>query len=64
MSDLTQKPIALTAMWRRVEKAWLAILLIPVVLAIFDPSQVWPTLDFAFRALARTSVLLPLQFLR
>lgn len=56
MSDLTQKPIALTAMWRRVEKAWLAILLIPVVLAIFDPSQVWPTLDFAFRALARTSV--------
>lgn len=56
MTDLTQKIPAPPARWKRIEKAWLAILLIPVALAVFDPEQVWPTLDFAFRALAQTGV--------
>ena len=56
LTDLTQKLPAPPRLWKRIEKAWLAIVLIPVVLAIFDPAQVWPTIDFAFRALGNTGV--------
>lgn len=54
MTDLTQKTPDLPQIWKRIDKALLAIALIPVVLAVFDAAQVWPTLDFAFRALGQT----------
>ncbi|MCG6901480.1 MAG: permease [Rhodobacter sp.] len=56
MTDLTQKPSALPTLWKRLDKAWLAILLIPLLLALFDPAQVWPTIRFAVQALGHTGI--------
>ena len=56
MADLTQTSPTLPSLWKRIDKAWLAILLIPLVLAIFDPGQVWPTITFAANAIAHTGV--------
>lgn len=42
--------------WAKVDKVWLVILSIPVLLAIFDPQQLVPSLTFAGGALAQTSV--------
>ena len=56
MTDTTLPPARLPALWKRLDKAWLAILLIPLVLALLDPGRVWPTLDFAARALAHTGI--------
>ena len=47
MADLTQHSPSLPSLWKRVDKAWLAILLIPLLLLIFDPPQTWPTVVFA-----------------
>ncbi|SIO54997.1 hypothetical protein SAMN05444722_3448 [Rhodovulum sp. ES.010] len=55
MADLTQSPARLPALWRRIDKAWLAILLLPAVLGLFDPAQVWPTVRFALGALGHTA---------
>ncbi|MCK0137825.1 permease [Aliiroseovarius sp. F47248L] len=38
-----------------VDKAWVAILLIPAVLALFAPHEVWPTIAFALTALMHTA---------
>ena len=51
MADLTQNSPNLPSLWKRIDKAWLAILLIPALLAIFDPAQVWPTITFAGNAM-------------
>ena len=56
MTDLTQKLPALPGIWKRIDKAWLAIVLIPVIVAVFDAEQVWPTLTFAGNAIAHTGV--------
>ncbi len=56
MTDTPLTPPRLPLLWKRLDKAWLAILLIPLVLALFDPAQVWPTLDFAARALLHTGM--------
>lgn len=40
--------------WRRMDKAWLAILAIPLALAVLDPAQAWPTVTFAAGALLHT----------
>ncbi|KGB81922.1 permease [Rhodovulum sp. NI22] len=56
MTDTTLPTARLPALWKRLDKAWLAILLIPLVLALLDPGRVWPTLDFAARALAHTGI--------
>ena len=56
MADLTQNSPNLPSLWKRIDKAWLAILLIPALLAIFDPAQVWPTITFAGNAIAHTGV--------
>lgn len=40
--------------WRP-DWAWLAIFVIPVLLAVFAPQEVWPTLNFALRALLHTA---------
>ena len=41
---------------RRLDGAWLAIGLIPVLLALFDPGQVLPALQFAGGAILHTGV--------
>ena len=51
MSDAA---FSLGAGWRRLDKAWLAALAIPLTLAIFAPEALWPVLAFAARAFAGT----------
>ena len=46
----------LLGLWRRVDKAWLAIGLIPALLALIDPAQVLPTVRFAGGEILRTGV--------
>ena len=55
MADTTQAPARLPALWRRLDKAWLAILLLPLGVALVDPGQAWPTLRFALGALGHTA---------
>ncbi|NRA99932.1 MAG: permease [Rhodobacteraceae bacterium] len=43
-------------LWARVDKVWLVILAIPLLLAFFDPTELVPTLQFAGKAIAQTSV--------
>lgn len=45
-----------TPRFPKIDKAWLAILAIPAILAIFDPTQVWPTLTFAAGAIGHTGI--------
>lgn len=56
MTDLTQSLGHWPSLWKRLDKAVLAIILIPLMLAIFDPEQVWPTLSFATDALLHTGI--------
>lgn len=56
MVDLSQSQTTLPALWQRVDKAWLFILLIPVLLWIFDPTQILPTIRFAGQAISQTGV--------
>ncbi|MDJ0827537.1 MAG: permease [Rhodobacter sp.] len=56
MTDLTQHLPDLPGLWRRIDKAWLAIVLIPLIVAVLDPVQVWPTIAFAAGAIAHTGV--------
>ncbi len=44
----------LRRLWRRTDKAWLVIGLIPLLLALLDPAQVLPTLRFAGGAILHT----------
>ncbi|MEX5728811.1 uncharacterized membrane protein YraQ (UPF0718 family) [Rhodovulum iodosum] len=48
----TPRPLAL---WRWIDKAVLAMIAIPLVLAVADPAQVGPTIGFAAGALAHTA---------
>lgn len=56
MADLTHSHGNPSTIWGRLDKAWLFILLIPVLVAIFDPDQLLPTLEFAGRSLIQTGV--------
>ncbi len=40
----------------KLDRAWLAILAIPALLAVFAPAELWPALHFAGSAIARTGV--------
>lgn len=40
----------------RIDKAWIAILLIPFLVLVFDAPQVWPTITFAAEAIAHTGI--------
>ncbi|WP_135504686.1 permease [Roseovarius aestuariivivens] len=42
-------------LWRRLDKAWAAFAAILVILALFDPGQVWPMLRFTAEALWHTA---------
>lgn len=43
-------------LWKRLDKAWLVILLIPILLAIFDSPQLFPTVIFAAKAILKTGI--------
>lgn len=51
MSDAA---IELVRGWRRLDKAWLAALAIPLGLAVLAPDALWPVLAFAARAFVST----------
>ncbi|WP_172299775.1 permease [Pseudoruegeria sp. HB172150] len=63
MTDLTGRLPNLPNLWKRLDKAWLVILLIPLMLALFDPDQAWLTVTFAAGALARTGIYIVLAVL-
>ena len=48
--------LPLLGLWRRVDKAWLVIGLVPALLALIDPAQVLPTVRFAGEEILRTGV--------
>ncbi len=56
MSDHTHNPVVNVSIWKRMDKAVLVILLIPVLLAIFDFPQLLPTVIFAGNAILHTGV--------
>lgn len=56
MTDLSAQRVR-PASWReRIDKAWLAIGLVILLLALFDPGEVWPSIRFAGEALAYTGI--------
>ena len=55
MADLTQSP-SVAARLRDLPKVWLLIVMIPVLLLIFDPGQLWPTLEFTAKAFGHTAI--------
>ncbi|MEM6408375.1 MAG: permease [Pseudomonadota bacterium] len=55
MADLTQDP-GLSARLRGVSKIWLAIVAIPLLLAVLEPGQLWPTLQFTAKAFGQTLI--------
>ncbi len=54
-TTLPRLPALTRALWRRLDKAWLLIVLIPLALALLDPGQALPTVGFALSALADTA---------
>jgi hypothetical protein len=56
MTDLTHSHGNPTKLWGRVDKAWLAIIVIPLIILVFDSAQFIPTLEFAFQAILQTGV--------
>ncbi len=56
MTDLTGRLPNAPALWKRADKAWVAIVLIPLALALFDPARVLPTISFALTALGHTGI--------
>ncbi len=56
MTELTQQLPNRQGLWKRIDKVLLAIVAIPVALALVDPSQLWPTVFFAGNAIAHTGV--------
>jgi uncharacterized membrane protein YraQ (UPF0718 family) len=58
MADLTQNqkpPFDLAALWKRLDKAWLAVGVIPLVVLILDAAQFWPVVTTAAGAFAGTA---------
>ncbi|UZD90107.1 permease [Cognatishimia activa] len=53
MADITQSPR--TPLLKRIDKAWLALVLILLGVAVFDRPQFVPTLSFSLEALAGTA---------
>lgn len=54
-ATITQKK-SLTQIWKRIDKAWAFILLLPVIVWVFDPPQVLPMITFAGEAIAHTGI--------
>ncbi|MCV6592587.1 MAG: permease [Silicimonas sp.] len=56
MADLTQKPAGLPEWWKRIDKAWLAVLVIPLIVLVLDAPRFWPVVRFAVGAFTHTGV--------
>ena len=56
VGQVTRPGPDLRRLWRRADKAWLAIGLIPLLLALLDPAQVLPALRFAGGAILHTGM--------
>lgn len=55
MADTTQSPSPISARLARIDKAWLALVLILVAVAVLDLPQLRPTIEFTFGALGHTA---------
>ncbi len=53
MADITAP--TLRRKWASLDKAWLALALIFIAVAVFDPPQFWPTVTFTANALLHTA---------
>lgn len=56
MADTTQSHENLPSLFSRIDKAWLAIIVIPLLVLVLDAAQFWPTLVFAGNAIAHTGL--------
>lgn len=56
MAELSQTPPRPPAFWKRIDKAWAAVLLIPAALALFDPGRAAEVVGIALRAFSHTGV--------
>ncbi|MEM6310153.1 MAG: permease [Pseudomonadota bacterium] len=56
MADTTQSPsFDPVAIWRRIDKAWLAVVVIPLIVLVLDAAQFWPVLKTASGAFVGTA---------
>ena len=56
MADLTQKTPGFSEQWKRIDKAWLAVVVIPLLVLILDAAKFWPVVNFAASAIMHTGV--------
>ncbi|CUK06439.1 putative permease [Shimia thalassica] len=55
MAELSQSPTPLSSRLAKIDKAWAALVLILIAVAVFDTPQFIPTVDFAWGALQGTA---------
>ncbi len=55
MADITTSPSG-PSLWQRIDKAWLAVGLIPLAVLVLDPGKFIEVISFAARAFAHTGV--------
>lgn len=56
MADMTQSPAPLGARLARIDKAWLAVVIIPLVLLILDPDKFLPAAGIVGGAMSHTGI--------
>lgn len=56
MVDLTQKTIDIPQLWKRIDKAWLAVLVIPLIVLALDAAHFIPVVTFAAKAFSHTGI--------
>ncbi|MCP9480458.1 permease [Shimia sp. CNT1-13L.2] len=55
MADTTHSPSPISSLWSRIDKAWLALVLILIAVAVLDFPQLRPTIGFGIEALLSTA---------
>ena len=56
MAELTQGTPSIPGIWKRIDKAWLAVIVIPLLVLLIDASKFLPVVTFAAGALAHTGI--------
>ena len=56
MADLTQKTPGFSDAWKRIDKAWLAVVVIPLIVLVLDAAKFWPVVTFAAGAISHTGI--------
>ena len=56
MAEATQKLPQAPGWWQRIDKAWLAVVLIPLAVLVLDAANFLPVVQFAAHAMAGTGV--------